>query len=570
MATQSLEVVDYTREDYDVMADELEVLSQKEALRVEIDSGLQKALKELEALQTQLPKEQSAKLFEQCAKNALDAVVGHFGLGAVVLNAKDGGNVNTTHNVRQGIYASEKERLAYENRGKYDSNEYHNETAYKNINDEQGELKKRGELKDYMSGERLALNAATALDHKVAAKTIHDDRARVLAEVGGVELANTRGNLAMTDRSVNSSKGAISADEFIAHKEKSLAKLERISQTRELTPKEKEQKAKFEAIDDEKLRADYAKSKENIDSKVDKAYYTSSKPYKEAVLTGAKDAGKMAIHSAIGVILKEFVEGMAIELKTLFKEFGNESLKEIFKRFAARLKKIWANLQAKWKDIIKGSFEAGIVAFFSNLVVFVINIVFTTLKKFVQIIRAGFASLCEAGKKLFDKSIPKDERINAAAKVFVAGIIGAFAMLSSEFIAKWLYAVPGLNAILVIPLPFLNETIGDALALCISAALGAVLSTIAIYFIDKWANQKKESKIQVQIMTKSGEVVNFQIQRTWLLFSDGFDTLANMANSFGDSFTQTKKAIAKSGIETDTALDAWEKDLKELENLAKG
>ena len=380
MATQSLEVVDYTREDYDVMADELEVLSQKEALRVEIDSGLQKALKELEALQTQLPKEQSAKLFEQCAKNALDAVVGHFGLGAVVLNAKDGGNVNTTHNVRQGIYASEKERLAYENRGKYDSNEYHNETAYKNINDEQGELKKRVELKDYMSGERLAPNAATALDHKVAAKTIHDDRARVLAEVGGVELANTRDNLAMTDRSVNSSKGAMSADEFIAHKEKSLAKLERISQTRELTPEQKEQKAKFEAIDDEKLRADYAKSKENIDSKVDKAYYTSSKLYKEAVLTGAKDAGKMAIHSAIGVILKEFIEGMAIELKTLFKEFGNESLKEIFKRFAARLKKIWANLQAKWKDIIKGSFEAGIVAFFSNLVVFVINIVFTTLK----------------------------------------------------------------------------------------------------------------------------------------------------------------------------------------------
>ena len=570
MATQSLEVVDYTREDYDVMADELEVLSQKEALRVEIDSGLQKALKELEALQTQLPKEQSAKLFEQCAKNALDAVVGHFGLGAVVLNAKDGGNVNTTHNVRQGIYASEKERLAYENRGEYNPDEYHKDKGYIDINREQSVAKKAGQGVDYMTGERFAPNADTDLDHKVSAKTIHDDRARVLAEMSGAELANTQENLALTDSSLNRSKKAMSADEFIAHKEKSLAKLERISQTRELTPEQKEQKAKFEAIDDEKLRADYAKSKENIDSKVDKAYYASSKPYKEAVLTGAKDAGKMAIHSAIGVILKEFVEGMAIELKTLFKEFGNESLKEIFKRFAARLKKIWANLQAKWKDIIKGSFEAGIVAFFSNLVVFVINIVFTTLKKFVQIIRAGFASLCEAGKKLFDKSIPKDERINAAAKVFVAGIIGAFAMLSSEVIKTWLMSMPPLTSILALPLPFLNETIGDALALCISATLGAVLSTIAIYYIDKYTGKDKESRLKVQIMTKSGEVVNFQIQRTWLLFSDGFDTLANMADSFGNSFTQTKKAIAKSGTETDTALDAWEKDLKELENLAKG
>ena len=558
--------VDFARTDYEAMADELgqmELCSQKEALRVEIDSSLQAKLKELETLQAQLPKEQSQRLFEQCAQNAIDAVVGHFGLGAVVLNAQDGGNVSTTHNARQGIYASEKERQAYENRGEYSGDDYHKDKAYRDINREQSAAKKAGQATDYMTGERLARNAKTDLDHKVSAKTIHDDRARVLAEVDGVELANTWDNLAITDRALNRSKKAMSADEFIAHKERSLAELEKNS-------KEMERKAKFEAIDDDKLRADYAKSKENIDNKVDKAYYTSAKPYKEALATGTRDAGKMAIHSAIGVILKEFIEGMAIELKTLFKEFGNESLKDIFKRFAARLGKIWEKLRAKWKDIIKGSFEAGIVAFFSNLVVFAINIVFTTLKKFVQIIRAGFASLCEAGKKLFDKSIPKDERINAAAKVFVAGIISTFAMLGAEFITKWLYSIPPLTPILAVPLPFLNETIGDALGLCISAALGAVLSTIAIYYIDKFASQNKESKIQLQIMTKTGEIVNFQIQRTWLLFSDGFDALANMADGFGDSITQTKKAISKSGVDADTALDAWENELKELENLMKG
>lgn len=136
---------------------------------------------------------------------------------------------------------------------------------------------------------------------------------------------------------------------------------------------------------------------------------------------------------------------MVIELKILFKEFGNESLKEIFKRFAKRLEKIWEKLKAEWKDIIAGSFEAGIVAFFSNLVVFVINIVFTTLKKVVRIIRAGLESLYKAVKTLFDKNIPENERMNAAAKVFITGIIGAFTMLSSEFITKSLYTIPGLN-----------------------------------------------------------------------------------------------------------------------------
>lgn len=486
----SLNFIDYKRTDYENMADELvdiEVLSQKEVLRMQIEGDLENALKDLERLQTQLPKEQSQKLFEQCTKNALDAVIGHFGLAAAVLNSKDGGNVNTTHNVRQGIYASEKERQAYENRGEYDSKYYHSDENYIAINRKQSALKKEGKLTDYITGERLAPNAKTDLDHKVAAKTIHDDRARVLAEKSGAELANTWDNLAMTDSSLNRSKKAMSADEFIVHKERSLAELDKISKTRALTDQEKARKAKFEKIDDDSLRKDYEKSKEQID----KDYYTSTKPYTEAVLTGAEDAVKMALHSAIGLILKEFIEGMMIEIKILFKEFGNESLKEILKRFAKRLEKIWEKLNAEWKNIIAGSFEAGIVAFFSNLVVFMINIVFTTLKKVVQIIRAGFASLYQAIKILFDKNIPEDERMNAAAKVFITGIIGAFTMLSSEFITKFLYTIPGLNAILVVPLPFLNETIGEALGLCISAALGAVLSTIAIYYMDKFTSKIK-------------------------------------------------------------------------------
>ena len=112
-------------------------------------------------------------------------MIGHFGLAAAVLDSKDGGNVNTTHNVRQGIYASEKERQAYENRGEYDSAHYHTDENYKAINKAQGELKEQGQLKDYMTGEKLAPNAKTDLDHKVSAKEIHDDRARVLAEVDG-------------------------------------------------------------------------------------------------------------------------------------------------------------------------------------------------------------------------------------------------------------------------------------------------------------------------------------------------------------------------------------------------
>lgn len=97
------------------MANELadmEVLSQEQALRVQIDSELENALKELESLQTQLPKEQSQKLFEQCAQNALDAVIGHFGLAAAVLDSKDGAmSILHTMSVKAFTQAKKKGKL---------------------------------------------------------------------------------------------------------------------------------------------------------------------------------------------------------------------------------------------------------------------------------------------------------------------------------------------------------------------------------------------------------------------------------------------------------------------------
>ena len=153
------------RQDFEIMETELEQVEAQvctkqdcvEILRLQIDEGLDEALKGLEDLTAKLPKEQNITLFEQCTNNALDAVVGHFGLGAVVLNAKDGGNVHTTHNVRQDIYANEAEKQKYENRGKYNPDDYHKDAEYIRINKEQSNLKKEGKLTDYMTGKKLTL-----------------------------------------------------------------------------------------------------------------------------------------------------------------------------------------------------------------------------------------------------------------------------------------------------------------------------------------------------------------------------------------------------------------------------
>lgn len=552
----------YLRTDYAQMQDELEQIEQAQvsasdsiqALRIHIDSEIESTIQELGELQAQLPKEQSASLFQQCADNALNAVVGHFGLAAAVLDSKDGGNVNTTHNVRQGIYASDKERQRYEQREAYDTNKYH-QGKYRTINNQYKKIKEQGELTDYMTGQRLAPNADTELDHIVAAKTIHDDRARVLAEVDGTKLANTESNLKMTDADLNNKKRAKTAQEFIQNRDERLEAIAKNQQKRGyLTESEQKELAKLEKqkqINDEQFIAEYEGSQRDIDRAVDKAYYTSSKPYKEAVLTGAKDAGKMALHSVIGIVLHDLIKGMMIEIKILVKEFGNESFKEIFTRFKNRLQTIWEDLKAKWKDIIAGSLESAILSFFSNIIVFVINTIFTTLKKIVQIIRAGFNSLYKAIKILVNppKDMPKDEVMREAAKVLVSGLIAATTMLGAAAMTEMLEGL--CPALKTVRLPFAeNETILGAVALCLTAALGAILSTIAIYYIDKWASDSKESRLQLQIMGKSGEIVQLKTAQSWLVLHDAWQFTLSITQSTINKINEAQEAIAKSSQET--------------------
>ncbi|STQ84680.1 hypothetical protein [Helicobacter fennelliae] len=417
-----------------------------------------------------------------------------------------------------------------------------------------------------MTGKKISPNEETALDHIVAAKTVHDDRGRVLAEADGAKLVNTESNLKMTDRRLNSMKQDKSAIEFLEYRDNRQKELERnLAKRGYLTESELNEQKKLdkqmEILDDEFVKT-YEKEKKRIDKEIDKTYYISTKPYKEVLLTGAKDSVKMAVYSAFGVVLKDFITAMMQELKITYKEFGNESLKEIFTRFKDRLVAVWEDIKAKWKDIFSGSIEAGLQAFFSNLVVFIINTIFTTLKKLVQIIRAGFTSLWSAVKALCDKDTPKEDRVYAAAQIFVTGMIASVSMLASETIKTWLLAIPGLNAVLSLPIPFTGESIAEALSLCISAAGGAVLSTIALYYMDKLRNQGKIANMQVQMVAQSGVVVEYQVARSYFSVLDGFRFLSF---AIEDSMRVIQKTQERINLSNQKAEDS----LNDLDGYAK-
>lgn len=532
---ESTDFTDFLREDYEKMADELEIFSQKEQLRIEINSGLEEAMKDLESLKSKLSKNQTATLLNLCKDNVLQTIEGQFGLASLVITSKDGGNVTTAYNFEKGVVATKADEVKYQAYKASQEGEWSEVRKNAGYDDPLPQMRKKAfqtqdKIIDAYSGKELPKDGRAHLDHIVSAKEIESNaKAHLSLSVEErAKIATNDKNLAWSEASANQSKGDNKMSEWIDKHDK------KTGQT----------KGEKYGIDKEKALQKDKEARKYVYNEIDTA--TLKKYSTELLSTGGKDAAKMAAYSAIGVILRELVAGLFDEIKATFKNKG-ESLKEIFNRFKERLQKILANIKAKWKEIVGGSIEAGIMAFCSNIVVFVINLFFTTLKRVVSVIRAGFVSIVQAVKILANppKDMPKDEVGFAALKILTTGLIGALSLGLAEGIEKLLLSVPVLAPIMAFPVPVINESIGTILSTTLSAIIGGLLSTIAIYYMDKWASGDKESNLQIQIMAKSGEVVNYKLQQTWLALWDGYDAVLGGAERTMGSIEQLRATINK-------------------------
>lgn len=228
-------------------------------------------------------------------------------------------------------------------------------------------------------------------------------------------------------------------------------------------------------------------------------------------------------------------------------------------------------MKSKYKDIFAGSIEAGVTAFLSNIVVFAINLFATTLKRFVAIIRAGFVSLVQAIKILANPpaDMPKDEINYQALKVLTAGLIGALSLGLTEGIEKLLLSVPILTPIMSFPLPFGDQTVGDAIAVTLSAMCGGLLTTVALYFMDKAQTKAKESKIQIQLMTKSGEIVHMKAAQTWFVLSEAYEEFSNDVKQSHARFEQAKLEIDQSAKQAGESVENFSKTIADFRSKLK-
>ena len=559
----SVEAIDYFRKDFDLFKEELEIMSKREYLQIEINEGLEEALLEMKKMQGQISANEYANLIELCKNTVIETITGQFGLASLFIESKDGGNVTTSHNFENGIVSTDLDRKKYEtfienNDGTKKWGDVRKEIGYDNplSNKRKDAFKSNDVIIDSYTGKPLSKDGQAHLDHIVSAKEIESSAANNLfmTPEERAKMATNDKNLTFTEGRANQSKGDLKMEEWLTKEDS------KTGQT----------KADKYGIDKEKALEKDREARKFVKKEITVA---AAKKYgSELLKTGGKDAAMMAAYSSLGLVLRDFTQAIFVEVHITLRDHGKESLSEIFCRFKERLEKTLVEIKGKWKDILKSGLESGLTAFFSNLLVFIINLVATTLKKIVTMIRAGFVSLVQAMKIMVNppEGMPKEDIAYHALKILTSGLIGAASIGLSAGIEKLLQSIPGLQPLMMFAIPFPGKqtrTVSDILAVTMSALVGGLLTTIVLYFMDKCRDNSKNEKLHINLVSQSGVVVQYKIAQTWMTLDDAYRCLHNIATDFAYYISDGQTILQESSERANQAISNLSDANKRLKNL---
>ena len=422
-----------------------------------------------------LDEEKISALIEACQKECLQAVIRPFGLAKVLFEDKNGGNVDTIHNVRSGVYATsnEKEKCvseiqkfnddkksyakylkdkkaykAYEDNGKngpivakpvrVPDPKFIYRDGDKRYTDAKSVAKEKleeGNLLNQCGSGNFDSSDIVHIDHSIPCEKVQNDPARILAEIDGPDLANLPHNLNPMLGHINQSKIDDSAVDAIARwKREEPARLEKIRALENMQESGKidasqevhlKKLKQLQELDNDALLNLEKTAQAEIDSSINRKYYKSSKFIKNTAITGLKEGGKMALQQAIGMLMEEFVRAAFFEVREAWQNGFKGSVDDTFlAALKERLMRVAERIQSKWKDAVFAFRDGFISGFLSNIVTVMINTFATMSARVVRIAREGFMSLYHALQMLAfpPEGMSLAQAADAASKLLAVGL----------------------------------------------------------------------------------------------------------------------------------------------------
>ena len=443
-----------------------------------------------------LREERLQQLMESCQQEVLKQIIGPFGLTSAMFDDKDGGNVTTTHNFKQGIVATENDKNMHDDWKRRTNMKWENrrdpyDKASKPIRDF-NKSPDAPELVDGYTGKVLEKNKHAHFEHITPIREIEKDPGRNLrmTQDERIALANSSENTTYTADVINSkcAGGGIPAKD---HKDL-------IDYYNSLT---QEQKKKLD-INPDLVKKEYLKSKKNIAKEDAKSWI--KKDGKELLATGAEEAGRNAMRQAFGVLLHEFVNGSFIEIKVLVKDKHDE--KNLIDRLIESLKRVMQRVIDKLKAALEALLQGGVQGFISNFLTFLINNLITTAKKFVTVIREGMQGLWQAIKLMLNppKDMPSMEIARQVTKIIAGVVTTGLGMLMEESVKGFIASLP-----ILVP-------IADILSAAITAIITGVVGALVVYGLDRifdWLSSTGTELLQAyeaNMEAQAGVVVHMQ------------------------------------------------------------
>ncbi|KHK00229.1 lactate permease [Desulfovibrio sp. TomC] len=443
----------------------------------------------LESINSAWDKKKINDLIFSCQRQVISSVVGPFGLGQIVAAYdKVGGNVDTIHNARSGIYATDNERLRYDHREEYDSAKYHSHSDYIAKNRTVAAEKAEGVLVDEYTGRKVNRNDNVDLDHTISASEIHNDPGRVLAEKNGPDAANSSYNLNATERSINRSKKHKPAgrhlEDLNIKKDVRQARIEELAAKTSLTDQERQEYNKWrklEEVDHERVSTKDREARLSYEKTISREYYSSSKFFKSTLTTSGVEASKMGLQQAIGCVMVDFFVEIFDEVQDAYKNGFKDGVGKdtFFEALVARLHHVAKTVLNNWKNVVIALRDGAISGFLSNIFTTFINAFWTTAKRVVRMIREGFMSLIRAIKLLVvrPEGMTAAQASDAALKLLASGVLTGVGIIAEEYIEKAL--LPTLSAIPVL------GSFGSAIIAALTGGLVGIASALVVYLIDK-------------------------------------------------------------------------------------
>ncbi|MEG0859922.1 MAG: hypothetical protein RSD81_13365 [Pseudomonas sp.] len=459
------------------------------------------------------------ELLSRCREEALQQVVGPFGLTPAMFSDIDGGNVTTQHNANQDIYAKQSEH--YDREADYDysaaktqkmkdavkDGTMNSETFVDAYTNEKAPTKRTAK-----SNGKLVMNAE--LDHTIPLKQAHKEGGWMLTPEQRKALASEGDNLHFTTHENNRKKSDIAAETALG------------------AENGYDEGVTGPLID----KARTAIDKHQPGTK-DRLLYHG----KELGITGAKEFGKTGLRRAMGVLLFEVVNGSFVEVHKVVSQRDDE--RPLLDRVMAAVERVLERVQGKFKAAFEAFFAGGLQGLVSNLLTFLINNLVTTSAKVVTIIREGMQELLKALKLLLwpPEHMSGAEVMRAVSKS-VAGLLTLGAgMLWEQSVNAFIVSIPVLAPLAGVIAPVLTG---------LMTGLANALLMYAIDSLIDWMLDKGTDFINAQIdnLEATAELGQRMIERVEQQFrlSARYRMMAQLNQRIAARFDHAAEAVQAS------------------------